>query len=143
METRSEKIVRVFNGLGPDTMPLLHEFYAPDVVFEDPLGRIHGRDNLHAYYENMYKTVQEIRFDFSSSVVQDDTHVVVWTMRLKARGLNRGQEVVLDGNSVLRFGADDKVIFHRDYFDMGAFVYQHVPVLLWLVAKVNQRLAHK
>jgi hypothetical protein len=142
MNERSKRIVEVFNGLNQETMDILHGFYHPDVHFIDPLGEIHGRADIRKYYENMYHTVQEIRFDFTDEVVTGDTHVAVWTMHLKAAGLNGGKPVVLDGNSVIKFGEDDLVVYHRDYFDMGAFVYQHVPVLGWAVRKVNDKLKH-
>jgi len=141
-KTRSEKIEYAFNELTKDTLDILKEFYAEDVVFRDPLGTIRGREGLIAYYKNMYANVQDIHFDFTDAVVEGDTHVVFWTLRMKVKGLNGGDEVSSDGNSIIRFNADDLVISHRDYFDMGEFIYQHVPVLRWMVGKVNKRLAH-
>jgi limonene-1,2-epoxide hydrolase len=140
-ETRSQRIVEAFNGLSMDTMDQLGDFYAQDVVFEDPLGRIEGLARLRAYYEGMYKNVQAIRFDFTNEVVQGDTHVAVWTMTMEVKGLNRGRPVVVDGNSVIRFDAESKVVYHRDYFDVGAMVYEHVPVVKTLVKAIKKRLA--
>jgi len=142
MAERFERIDQVFNGLNKDTMHILDDFYAEDVSFKDPLGSIEGRDEIRAYYENLYESVQEIRFEFSDHVAQDDTCVVVWTMYVTASGLNGGDEVVLEGNSVIRFNADDKVVYHRDYFDMGEFIYENVPVLGFFIRRIKDRLAH-
>lgn len=142
MTERSLRIRSAFNDLDKDTMHLLDDFYAEDVVFADPLGEISGLDDLRAYYEAMYRNVQRIRFDFTGEVAEGDTHVVVWTMTVEAKGLNRGRPVSIEGNSVIRFGEDDKVVYHRDYFDLGAMVYEHVPVVRFLVKKVKQKLAH-
>ena len=38
----------------------------PDVLFEDPIAEIRGRDALKAYYAKMYDTVIDIPFDFTS-----------------------------------------------------------------------------
>lgn len=73
-------------------------------------------------------------------MVQEDTHVVMWTMTLRAKKLNKGRETALQGNSIIRFGEVGLVTYHRDYFDMGVFVYRHVPVVGWLVEKVNKSL---
>lgn len=140
MEARSELIRKVFNQLNIDNMNILDIFYDPEIVFEDPLGKIEGREGMHAYYGNMYQNVRSIRFEFSQEVVQGHVHVMFWTMYLEAPGLNKGREIVVDGNSVIQFGESGKVTYHRDYFDMGAFVYEHVPVLRWLVKKVKNRL---
>ncbi len=66
--------------------------------------------------------------------------MLVWRMDLRARGLKRGELVQLDGVSHIRFNADNLVDYHRDYFDMGQFVYEHVPVLGWAVRRVKKRL---
>lgn len=139
---RMQRIEAAFNGLSRDTMDLLERFYDDEVVFEDPLGRIEGLDALRAYYENMYRNVTEISFHFGDGVTEGDTHVVTWEMRVRAKGLNRGREVRLEGNSLIRFGASDRVIYHRDYFDMGAMVYEHVPVVKHFVRAIKRRLAH-
>lgn len=139
---RSDKIRYAFNELTKDTLGILKDFYAEEVVFQDPLGTIRGLNGVMNYYENMYANVQEIHFDFTNEVVDGNTYVVFWTLRMKVKGLNGGEEVSCEGNSIIRFNDDDLVEFHRDYFDMGEFIYQHVPVLRWLVGKVNKRLAH-
>lgn len=140
---RSQRIRDAFNNLNRDTIDGLDAFYHPDVVFEDPLGRIEGLDALKAYYAGMYKNVTEITFEFTNEVAAGDQHVAFWTMRLRAKGLNRGREVAATGNSLLRFDEAGLVVYHRDFFDMGEFVYQHIPVLRFLVRKVNGALAHK
>ena len=118
METRSDKIRRVFNSLDKESMNLVDEFYASNIVFVDPLGEIRGRDALRKYYENLYQNVKEIRFDFGEDIVSGNNHASPWTMKMKATKLNKGREVVLEGLSVIRFNDKDKVIYHRDYFDL-------------------------
>lgn len=141
--TRSERIDFIYNSVNKETMHLLGEFYAEDVVFEDPLGRIEGLPALRAYYENMYKNVQEIRFEITDEVEQGDKHVICWTLRMKVKGLNKGEEVSCVGNSFLKFNEEGLVYYHRDYFDMGEFIYQHVPVVRFFTRQVNKRLEHK
>lgn len=35
---------------------------------------------------------------------------------------------------------DSRITHHEDFYDMGAMIYQHVPVLGWAVKKINSRL---
>lgn len=141
--TRSEHIRRIYNAVNKESMNVLPEFYAANVTFEDPLGTIQGLPALTAYYEQMYKNVEEIHFDITDEVEQGDKHMVMWTLRMRVKGLNKGEEVSCKGNSFLRFDQDGLVVYHRDYFDMGEFIYQHVPVLRFFVRQVNKRLEHK
>jgi hypothetical protein len=142
MNDRFARIQAAFNGLDRDHMHLLAGFYAAGVVFEDPLGRIDGLVALERYYAGMYRNVTHVHFDFTGDVAQGDTHVVVWTMTLEAKGLNHGRPVVLDGNSILRFDEEDKVCYQRDYFDMAAMVYEHIPLLRFFIQQIKKRLAH-
>ena len=52
-----------------------------------------------------------------------------WKMHLKTKALNGGKEMTVDGMSLVTFGSQGKAISHRDYFDMGEFVYEKIPVL--------------
>ena len=143
MDMSNQQIVRIeniFNNLRADKMQILDEFYAKDVVFVDPLGEHAGLDSVKGYYKNLYQNVTSIRFDFTDSITQGNQHTVIWKMILKAEGLNGGDEVTMEGNSVIKYNSENKVIYHRDYFDMGEFVYENVPVLKWVINVIKNKL---
>ena len=50
--------------------------------------------------------------------------------------LNRGNLIHVDGITLLKI-RDDKIYFHQDYYDMGQMVYEHVPLLKWVVNKIK------
>lgn len=86
-----------------------------------------------------------IRFDFSAIIggreADRHSYAAFWTMTLQAGGLNGGDPVVVPGSSYLRFGdSDNLVVYHRDYFDMGQLVYEHVPLLGRVIGHVKARL---
>ena len=139
---RSERIRKTFDEVRVDTLYLLDDLYAEELVFEDPLGRMEGLDEFRVYMEAMYQYVEEIEWDYTDEVVQGDTHVLFWTMTLRTKGLNKGKPFSVDGTSRMVFGEGNKVVFHRDYFDMGAYIYERAPVIRWFVKFVKRRL-HK
>jgi len=141
-QERSDRIRQTFDDVRVDTLDLLDELYAEEVVFEDPLGRIEGLDGFKVYMEAMYQYVQEISWAYTDEVIQGDTHVLYWTMTLRTKGLNKGKPFSVDGTSHIKFGEGGKIVYHRDYFDMGAYVYERVPVVKWFVKFVKKRL-HK
>lgn len=136
--TNKEKTQVFFEKLNKDTMHLVDEFYDPQIEFVDPIGSLRTSQKMKAYYANMYKNVKSIRFDFSQIIESEDTVVGVWKMTLVTDKLNGGEPVVVDGNSVIRF-KNGKAIYHRDYFDMGAFVYEQLPVIGFVVKKIKNR----
>lgn len=139
---RSERIRSAYNEVRADNLYLLDDLYAPDLVFEDPLDRTEGLDEFKIYMEAMYQYVEDIHWEYHDEVIQGDTHVLVWTMTLQTASLNKGEPFTIDGVSHLRFGEDNKIVYHRDYFDMGEYIYERVPVVKWFVNKVKKRL-HK
>ena len=142
MSNRLKEIESLFNNFNSDTLSLADDFYDPDVVFQDPIVELKGRDRLKAYYADMYENVTSIRFDFSGGIEQDEEAVVFWTMEVRAKGFKGGEPVFLDGSSHIKFGGESgKAVYHRDYFDMGAFVYENIPVLGSIVRYTKKRLS--
>ena len=138
-----ERVIKFFNSANFSNMKSLCEkFYHPNLIFKDPLGTINGREEMIKYYLNLYQNVVDIRFDFKESTSNDNTHMLSWIMYLKSKSLKSGKEIKLEGVSHLKF--DPKtglVIFHRDYFDMGAFIYEHIPVIGSLVRYIKRKLS--
>jgi len=141
---RSELIRSIFNELRATNTEILDNFYTSDVVFEDPLGQINGLAAMKSYYQAMYKNVQDIRFEFKPDAIVGDRHLSTWVMYLRAKGLNGGKEIAVHGVSELEFQSESTlVIYHRDYFDMGEFIYQYIPVLGGILKLVRKQLEYK
>jgi ketosteroid isomerase-like protein len=134
-----DKVKYFFDKLSMENMKLVDEFYHAEVQFVDPVGEVRGAAKMKKYYENMYQNVKELRFDFSEFHESGDTVVGVWKMILKTDKLKGGEEIVVDGNSVIKFDATGKAVYHRDYFDMGAFVYENIPVVGYVIRNIKAR----
>jgi limonene-1,2-epoxide hydrolase len=128
-----------FNAFNKDNIDLADHFYAADIVFEDPIVKINGLSDLKKYYAGMYKNVISIRFEFHDVITEGDRQVGIWTMHLRAKNLNGGEEVAVKGTSHVVY-KDGKAVYHRDYFDMGAFLYEHIPVLGTVIRKLKELL---
>ena len=140
----AEKLKYFFQKLDKNSMSLVSEFYSTDAEFIDPIGKMKGAAALKKYYEGLYENAEEIRFDFSNVYESGNTVVGIWSMTLKTKKLNGGEPYTVDGNSVVTFDpATGKAIYHRDYFDMGAFVYEKVPVVGFVIRKLRENLEHK
>ena len=139
-----EKIQHFFNIANKDNMrKVCEDFYDEKIIFEDPISKISGREDMIKYYNHMYENVSEIKFKFSNEMAKGNSVYASWTMTLKASGLRGGEPVAVDGVSYFEFNKAGKAIYHRDYFDVGSMVYEHIPVLGYAVKYVKGRLHPK
>ena len=142
MSNRVQEVESLFNNFNRDTLHLADGFYDKDVVFQDPIVQLKGRDALKAYYAEMCENVTSIRFDFSGEIEKGEEVVAFWKMEVRAKGLEGGEPVLLEGASHVKFGGESgKAIYHRDDFDMGASVYENVPVLGSIVRYTKKGLS--
>jgi limonene-1,2-epoxide hydrolase len=142
MASNLSKSVEFFQKLDKNHMDLVDQFYDKNVVFQDPVHQLHGAAAVRAYYEGLYKNVNEIHFEYGKELEAKDTVVLSWRMHLKTPAIESGKELTVDGTSVITFGGPEgKAITHRDYFDMGEFVYERVPILKSLIRYIKGRMA--
>ncbi len=122
-----ETFKNVFNRLDRTSLHLLDELYADGVEFRDPIHHIRGLSRLREYFAQQYEGVVRSRFVFEDEVIQGQRAMLTWTMHLEHRRFAAGQVIQLPGASYIRF--TPKVVYHCDYFDLGAFVYERIPIL--------------
>ncbi len=132
-------VARFYSELNKENLGRLEDIYAQNVVFEDAAHRIEGYNALLTYFQNLYKNVDRCQFDIAEKHQSGGTGFLTWTMRLQHPNLAGGNQVSVKGISHLRF-VDDKVIYHRDYFDMGEMLYENLPLLGSVIRKIKQRL---
>ncbi|SDK12041.1 nuclear transport factor 2 family protein [Microbulbifer yueqingensis] len=117
----------------------LGQIYDQSVVFSDPIHRVEGLDALQAYFEAVSQGLASCRFEFENAVEGAGSACLPWVMHYAHRALNGGQPMTLRGCSLLRFG--EKIHYHEDFYDMGAMVYEHVPLLGAVVRRIKSRMA--
>lgn len=139
--SRVESFQERFNSLGPGRLAVLDELYSPDVVFEDPIHRIEGLEPLREYFARMYEGVAECRFVFEPPIVEGDRASLAWTMELRHRRFRPKETLRLPGCSRIRFeSGGERAEYHRDYFDLGAMLYERVPALGAIVKRIKRNL---
>ncbi|MGQ7959105.1 nuclear transport factor 2 family protein [Pseudomonas sp. SP16.1] len=129
-----------FAALNKDNLERLGELYADDVLFRDPLHEVRGLSNLQRYFAELYANVDELRFEFHGcDTLGEDQGYLRWTMGYRHPRLARGAPIRVEGCSYLQWR--DKVHLHRDYFDAGALLYEHLPLLGGTIGWLKRRLA--
>ncbi|WP_237065298.1 nuclear transport factor 2 family protein [Microbulbifer guangxiensis] len=117
---------------------LLDRLYDEGVTFCDPVHRVEGLPALKRYFAGMSEGLTSCRFEFDDAVLGNGNACLPWQMHYTHRQLNRGQPLILRGCSLLQFR--ERVYYHEDFYDLGAMVYEHVPLLGSVVRGVKKRL---
>ena len=140
MATHVQKFIDLYQQLNGENLEGLAEIYHSDIHFCDPLHHIHGLDALQRYFAAMYGGVLHIEFAIQRQVVAGEQACIEWVMRYQHRKLKQAELIEVNGMSWLVFGQDQKIVSHRDYFDAGQMLYEHVPLLGGAVRYLKGRL---
>ncbi|WP_085594762.1 MULTISPECIES: nuclear transport factor 2 family protein [unclassified Pseudomonas] len=135
-----DHFAREFATLGAHNLDRLGQLYSDDIQFTDPLHEVHGLASLRDYFAQLYANVRELRFDFhGSDQCAEGQGYLRWTMSYRHPRLNGGDLIQVAGCSHLQW-RDALVYRHRDYFDAGALLYEHLPLIGAVIAWLKRRL---
>jgi len=134
-----ETFLKVYRDLNRDNVERITGIYTDDVRFVDPAHEIQGLDALLVYFRRLYENVSDVRFEFNHPLKDGSSGYVQWRMRYRHPRLKRGSEILVPGASFLKFTDDGKVWHHRDYFDMGSLLYEHLPIMGSAVGAIKRR----
>lgn len=133
---------RTFSALNASNLHRLGELYDVQAHFSDPLHEVHGLEEMQRYFANLYANVAALEFDFHGmDEVREGEGYLRWSMRYRHPRLASGRVICVEGCSWLRWNAAGKVVRHRDYFDAGALLYEHLPLLGRVLRWLKGRLA--
>ena len=118
----------------------LDSLYSDEVVFTDPIHTISGLDNLKRYFHDMCANLTQCHFEFLDEMEADGRACFKWVMHYRHPSVARNKPLQLMGVSVIAFD-DDKVTSHEDFYDMGAMLYERLPVLGSAIRMVKSRAA--
>ncbi|MGD8171507.1 nuclear transport factor 2 family protein [Vibrio sp. TRT 21S02] len=134
------EVGRLYQQLDKSSLFLLKDIYHQNIVFEDAAHRLVGIEQLERYFQGLYDNVLRCDFDIDELQQVGETGFLTWTMHLQHPKLSKGKNIEVSGVSHLKF-SEGKVIYHRDYFDLGEMLYENLPFLGRVVKGIKQRLA--
>jgi len=129
-----------YQNLSKNNLDSLSDIYHSDIAFEDPLHRVEGLKDFIAYFENLYTHVITCTFEINHTIHTSDEAAIYWEMHYQHPKLNSGKNITVTGHSRLKM-VDNKIIYHRDYLDVGAMLYEHIPVVGSIVRFLKSRVS--
>ena len=130
--------VSIYQTLATNNLDLLATIYHHDITFIDPIHQVKGFDDLYKYFNGLYQNLLTCEFIIEKVIFDGKEAAIYWTMTYQHNRLNKGELVSVSGSSHIQ-GKEDKVIYHRDYLDVGAMLYEQIPLFgkltKWIKAK--------
>jgi limonene-1,2-epoxide hydrolase len=134
----AQRVKEAYLSIGSENVADLESLYTSDIHFEDPSHAVQGKRSLMRYLHKQFSNLSKCSFKFHSSIASETDIFLTWTMFLNHPKLRGGDTIRVEGSSYLRT-RNGKIYYHRDYFDMGAMLYEHLPLL----GRIIQRLKHR
>lgn len=135
-----EYFTRIYSQLNSSNLESLKQLYHPDIEFIDPAHRVKGIDELMRYFSDLFSNINTCSFDISDTCQSGSEGFITWIMSFSHPKINHGRDVKVYGTSHIKF-KEDKVIYHRDYFDLGQMIYEQLPVLGVVIRFVKKKVS--
>jgi hypothetical protein len=133
-----ERFKAYFKNLHESDLSQLRDIYAEQIVFKDPVHELRGLVKLEDYFTSMCADLSDCRFEYLDEMVSDHAAYVKWMMHFKHPRLGN-RLISVRGVSHLQLG--DKIEYHEDFYDMGAMLYEQLPVIGKVTRWLRLRLA--
>lgn len=129
---------QVYTELNGRNIEIVNSIYDENVTFIDPFHEIRGLNTLRDYFSELYKNVINCQFTFGEVYAKHNSAMIIWNMAVRHRKLSKNKPIEVSGSTQIRF--DDKIYFHRDYFDAGQMVYEGLPLVGPVIRFIKQKV---
>lgn len=118
----------------------LRKTYADKLYFNDTLKEISDIDALERYMLDTAASVESCTATIHDVVSKDGDYYFRWEMFIAFKKFRQGQVQPSIGMTHVRFDKEGRIVFHQDYWDAAANLFEKVPVVGWMIRKVKKRL---
>lgn len=119
-----EGLLKWYGNLDESTLAKIDDYYDSQAFFKDPFNEVRGSDKIALIFNDMFENMQNPRFEFSDIIEKDNQAFVTWNFIFSFKG----KKQVIHGSSHFKFN-NQKVIYHRDYWDVGEELLLKIPFI--------------
>jgi steroid Delta-isomerase len=140
-EQSVQRVVDFFHTLQPSAVQGMGALYSDTAYFKDPFNEVRGLQAVQGIFNHMYVALDNPHFIVTERVVQGAQCFLVWDFKFRFKRFDTTTQQVVRGTSHLRFAADGKICYHRDYWDAAEELYEKLPavgaMMRWLKRRAN------
>jgi limonene-1,2-epoxide hydrolase len=115
---------KTYNTKGKPDWSHIFPYYHPDVVFQDSIQRIEGKEEFIALCHRLTERCKELRMDVHSVARNGNVFHLQWTMTMM---FDRFPSTPVYGCTVLTLHEDGRIVGQRDYYDLWGDIFNGIP----------------
>ena len=135
------RVVDFFETLSLESTRRLGRIYAENAYFKDPFNEVRGIEAITGLFAHMFAQVDAPRFVVTTRIARESDAFITWDFLFRMKRFSM-EEQCIRGATHLKFDADGRVDFHRDYWDAAEELYEKLP-LLGSLMRLLKRAARK
>lgn len=126
----SHSLIENFKSLYGDLvradLSQLDQVYAADIIFKDPIHEVQGLVPVQDYMFAICSDLDHCKFEYLDELIGENSAYIKWIMHFRHPKLGK-RLISVRGATHLNF--DSKITYHEDLYDMGAMLYEQLPLL--------------
>ena len=127
---------RTYNTRGKPDWSHIFPYYHDDVVFQDAIQRVEGREAFEALCNRLAERCRELRMDIVDVSQTGSVIFLEWEMTLMFK---RFPSSTLYGCTKLTLDDDGLIVRQRDYYDLWGDIFDNIPRF----GKAYRRFMHR
>ena len=128
---------KTYNTDGKPDWSHIFPYYSENIVFQDSIQKIEGKDEFVKMCERLTKRCKELRMDIASIAQNDNIILMDWKMTMIFR---RSPSTPIFGCTKLTLDEHNQIINQRDFYDLWGDIYNGIPgfrrLYRWFMRKV-------
>ena len=126
-----------FLSLNESTLDNIVSFYDENVFFKDPFNEFNGSEKLKKLFIHMFITLKNPHFVFIDNIENSDGIFLTWNFIFSYKE----NLFKIHGSSHLKLNEENKIIYHRDYWDVGEELLLKIPIIKSLYGLIHSKLS--
>jgi hypothetical protein len=115
---------KTYNTEGKPDWSHIFPFYANDIVFQDTIQRIEGKEGFIELCSRLTKRCQSLHMDLSNVVKHDNVIFFEWTMTMAFRKFPSSK---IYGTTRFTINDEGLISEQRDYYDLWGDIFDNIP----------------
>ena len=142
-DSKNKQLLKIlmsfYEDFSVDNLSRLDELYTQDIEFVDPVHKVEGILNLKRYLKKMAAKLTHYSIRYVDVLSGENTAYVTWEMDLAHKSINNGKMITVRGMSHFKYTS--RVYYHEDSYDLGALLYEHLPLIGGITRSLKLRIA--
>ena len=126
-----------FINLNESTLDNIVSYYDENVFFKDPFNEFNGRDKLKKLFLHMFIIFKNPQFVFIENIENSEGIFMTWDFIFSYKE----KLFKIHGSSHLKLNDEKKIVYHRDYWDVGEQLLLKIPLIKSLYGFFQNKLA--